>query len=279
MDGGQYLCTVQNQYGTDKILVTLVVQSQPPRIYQPRQRDITVQLGGKVDLECKTEGHPKPRVTWVLPNHVYMVAAPLGVAPEQRVATLSNGTLRINQAAHTDGGIYKCISSSATGADTVLVRLHISGFPPVIQQAPHESITLSEDSNAYIHCSATGSPQPTIQWITPDGTQPTASQLITGRNLIVFPNGTLHIWGVGPRNAGRYECSASNPLTSSRRTVILTIRRNPSSSKASIMSSSPQRTDVIYGERLLLNCLARGDPEPRIIWRTPLKKLVDAQYR
>uniref|UniRef100_A0AAQ5Y0U0 Ig-like domain-containing protein n=1 Tax=Amphiprion ocellaris TaxID=80972 RepID=A0AAQ5Y0U0_AMPOC len=192
---------------------------------------------------------------------------------------MNNGTLRIGQASYTDRGIYKCIGSSAAGADTVSVRLYVSALPPVIQQTLHENTSLPEGGTAYIHCTATGAPQPVIRWITPDGIQLTASQLVTGQNLVVFPNGTLYIRGLGPRNAGRYECSASNTVASSRRTVILSIRRNPSSAKASITSSSPQRTDVIYGSKLLLNCVATGEPEPRIIWRTPSKKLVDIEQK
>ncbi|XP_062270882.1 matrix-remodeling-associated protein 5 [Scomber scombrus] len=278
MDGGQYLCMVQNQYGTDKMVANLVVLSQHPRVLHPRHRDITVHLGGNTELECKVEGHPTPRVTWVLPNHVHMAAAPLGIASQQHVAVLSNGTLWISQTSYTDRGIYKCIGSSAAGADTVSVRLYVSALPPVIQQTQYENKTLTEGSTAYIHCTATGTPQPVIQWLTPDGVQLTASQFVTGRNLVVFPNGTLYMRGLGPGNAGRYECIASNAVASSRRAVILSIRRNPFSAKASISSSSPQRTDVIYGEKLLLNCVATGQPEPRIIWRTPSKKLVDAQY-
>ncbi|XP_045916859.1 immunoglobulin superfamily member 10 [Micropterus dolomieu] len=278
MDEGQYLCTVQNQYGTDKMVISLVVLSQQPRVLQPRHRDITVHLGGKVALECKVEGHPTPQVTWVLPNHVHMTTAALSVVAQQRVDILNNGTLQLSQATYTDRGIYKCIGSSAAGSDTVSVRLYVSALPPVIQQTQNENITLSEGSTAYIHCTATGDPQPVIRWITPDGIQHTASQFVTGRNLIVFPNGTLYIQGLGPGNAGRYECSASNAVASSKRTVILSIKRNPSSGKASITSSSPQKTDVIYGGKLLLNCVATGEPVPRIIWRTPSKKLVDAQY-
>lgn len=275
-DGGQYLCTVQNQYGTDKMVVNLVVFAQHPRILQPRHRDITVHLGGKVDLECNAEGHPTPQVTWTLPNHVHVAAA--GIAAQQNIAIFSNGTLRINQAAYANQGIYKCIGSSAAGADTVSVRLYVSALLPMIQQMRHENTTLLEGANAYIHCSAVGGTQPHIRWITPDGVQLIASQFVNGRKLGVFPNGTLYIQGLGKENAGRYECSVSNVVASSTRTVILSIRRNPFSAKAHITSSSPQRTDVIYGGRLLLNCVAAGGPEPRIIWRTPSKKLVDAQY-
>ncbi|XP_023282776.1 immunoglobulin superfamily member 10-like [Seriola lalandi dorsalis] len=278
MDGGQYLCMVQNQYGTDKMVVKLVVLSQHPRVLQPRNRDIAVPLGGKVDLECKVEGYPMPTVTWALPNHVHIAAAPLGVSLRQRVAVMSSGTLRISQATYTDRGIYKCTGSSAAGADTVSVHLSVSASPPVIQQAQYENTTLLEGSTAYIHCTATGAPPPVIHWITPDGVQLTASQVFAQRNLVVFPNGTLYIRGVSPGNAGRYECSASNAAASSRRIVFLTTKRKPLSSKASITSSSPQRTDVIYGSKLLLNCVATGEPSPWIIWRTPSKKLVDAQY-
>uniref|UniRef100_A0A7N6FB41 Ig-like domain-containing protein n=1 Tax=Anabas testudineus TaxID=64144 RepID=A0A7N6FB41_ANATE len=278
MDGGLYLCTVQNQFGTDKMEVNLVVLSQHPQVLQPRTRDITVHLGGRVDLECQVNGYPVRRVIWVLPNHVHLTAAPFSVSSQPRVAVLTNGTLRISQTTFADRGIYKCIDSSVAGVDAVSVYLDVSALPPVIQQSQSENITLPEASNAYIHCTATGAPQPVIRWLTPDGIQLTASQFVTGRNFIIFPNGTLYIRGLGPGNAGRYECSASNTAASSRRTVILSIKRNPSPSKAHITLSSPQRTDVTYGSKLLLNCVAEGEPDPRVIWRTPSKKLVDAQY-
>ncbi|XP_030600987.1 matrix-remodeling-associated protein 5 [Archocentrus centrarchus] len=278
LDSGQYLCTVQNQYGTDMMGVNLVVLSQQPRVLHPQHREITVHLGGKVSLECKVEGHPVPQVTWVLPNHVHIAAASASVLSQQHVVVSNDGTLQLNQASSTDRGIYKCIASSAAGADSVSVHLRVLALPPVIQQSLHETTTLSERSPAYIHCTATGSPPPFIHWITPDGAHLTAS-LDIGQNLIVFPNGTLYIRSMGTENAGRYECSATNTAASSRRTVMLSIRRNPlSSAKPNIASSSTKRTDVIYGSKLLLNCVATGQPKPRIIWRTPSKKLVDVQY-
>lgn len=261
------------------MLVELVILSQHPRVLLPQQRDITVHFGGKVHLDCVVEGHPIPQVTWVLPNHVHMAASLFNATPQQRVSILSNGTLQISQATDTDRGIYKCIGSNAAGADSVSVHLDVSVLPPVIQQTQSENTTLPEGSNTYIHCSATGVPQPVIRWITPDGIQLIASQVVTGHNLFVFPNGTLHIKGLGQKNAGRYECWASNMVASSKRTVHVNVRRNLLFAKASITYSSPQKSDVIYGGELLLNCVAKGEPEPWILWRTPSKKLVDAQYR
>uniref|UniRef100_H3BVK1 Matrix remodeling associated 5 n=1 Tax=Tetraodon nigroviridis TaxID=99883 RepID=H3BVK1_TETNG len=277
MDGGEYLCKVQNQHGTDTMVANVVILSQPPLILQPRQRDVTVNLGGKIHLDCAVEGHPTPRVTWVLPNRVHVAPVPHGTPSWQHVSILSNGTLRISEAAFADRGIYKCIGSSTAGSDAVLVRVHVSGILSEVQQTQYQNITLAEGSDVYIHCNISGALQAKIRWITPDGTQLTTSQFSTGNNR-VFPNGTIHIPGLTKKNTGRYECLATNSLVSSRRVVMLSLKRSLSSSKARVVFSSPQRTDVIYGESLLLDCVTTGEPTPRIIWRTPSKKLVDAQY-
>ncbi|KAM9821097.1 matrix-remodeling-associated protein 5 [Neosynchiropus ocellatus] len=277
-DGGDYQCVVQNQYGTDKTVISLVVQAQLPRVLHPRHRDVSVHLGGSVDIICLAEGHPAPRVTWVLPNFAPLAPSPFSVLSQQRVAVLSDGTLRLRQVSFTDEGIYKCIGSSAAGADAVTVHLHVSALPPVIHQKPMENRTLAEGTAAYIHCTATSAPEPAIRWITPNGMQLPTSQFASGRDTVVFPNGTLYIRKLVPENAGRYECVASNPLASTRRIVTLHVAQNPSFAKAIIISSSSLRTSVIYGGRLLLNCVASGKPMPRIMWKTPSNKLVDAQY-
>lgn len=278
-DGGQYLCTAQNQYGVDKMIVNLVIQSQHPQIQHPRQRDFSVHEGGNITLDCIAEGHPLPLITWVLPNHAHMTARPLGASPRQRISVLINGTLSISEATYADRGVYRCTGSSTAGTDTVLVRLQVSTSPPLIQQKQTENATFPEGSTAYIHCTTSGTPRPVIRWITPDGIQHIPSQSPTKNNVYVLSNGTLFIRGLSPGNSGRYECLASNTVATSRRAVFVSIQRSPSATRAKITMSSPQRTDIIYGDSLLLNCIAKGEPEPWILWRTPSKKLVDFQYR
>ncbi|KAK7893069.1 hypothetical protein WMY93_022221 [Mugilogobius chulae] len=64
----------------------------------------------------------------------------------------------------------------------------------------------------------------------------------------------------------------------SKRTVNVLVKSKMLMDKASIVVASPKLTEVVYGGELRLDCAAKGDPEPRVIWRTPSKKLVDAQY-
>lgn len=280
-DQGQYMCSVQNQYGEDRAVVLLTVQSEHPRVLNPRYRDASVHMGESVDMECRSKGHPSPRVTWVLPDRamVHTGSPPATVGSLQRVALLPNGTLRVTQTTYTDRGIYKCIASNAAGADSVTVRLHISALPPTIVQGRHDNVSMPEGSAAYLHCSAQGAPPPAIRWTTPDNSQLRPTQFVTGRNLFVFPNGTLLVRSVGPADSGRYECAATNAVGAAWRAISLLVIPAAASRRARITFSSPQTTEVGYGTQLQLDCIATGDPEPRIIWRTPSKKLVDAHYR
>ncbi|KAG7252621.1 LOW QUALITY PROTEIN: hypothetical protein CRUP_037102 [Coryphaenoides rupestris] len=271
-DRGQYLCRVQSQHGEDQVTLNLVVLLQHPRVLQPRHRDVTVHQGTSVHLDCTVQGHPPPRITWVLPDQVRVVTASMPtVTSDRRLALLSNGTLRISRAGHGDRGVYRCLGSSVAGTDAVTVQLHVSAaVPPAIEQAARENTSLAEGASAFLHCTTTGAPPPTVHWTTPDGTQlpaaAAATQLGVGRNLQVFPNGTLQVRGATAGNAGWYECTASNAMAASRRTVFLSVHRaKPSPAKARISVSSPLTTDVVYGGALRLDCQATGDPEPRSV--------------
>ncbi|XP_036428357.1 immunoglobulin superfamily member 10 [Colossoma macropomum] len=271
-DRGQYLCTAQNPYGVDKMMVTLVVLAQQPKMLLPRHRELTVYLGDSVHLECQAQGLPSPHTSWVLPNRtvVHMVST-----SEQRLMLFSNGTLQIKQTNYSDRGTYKCIASNVAGADTMSVRLHVTVLPPIIQQHRQENLTIFEGQTIHVHCGAKGAPTPAIRWVTSSGIQIRPSQFINGK-LFVFPNGTLFIRNPTEKDSGIYECLAVNAVGADKRSVSLLVRKGFSTAK--ITSTSPQKTDISYGGYLRLDCSASGSPEPRIIWRTPAKKLIDEHY-
>lgn len=292
LDRGQYLCKVQNQYGEDKMVVNLIVLARHPKVLEPRYREESTHLGDPVEMECRSQGHPLPRTTWLLPNRAALHNdAPSAGTPDQRssvlasstpdkrIFVLSNGTLRITSATHADRGVYKCIASNSVGADSISVRLTVTATPPIIQQPRREDLTVAEGSTVYLNCTAKGSPSPTISWSIPKGLQLHPSEFVNEHNVFVFPNGTLLIRGLSQADTGKYECMATSTVGISSRTLRLTVKKSIASARARITSSSPQKTDVVYGGKLQLDCVALGDPEPRVIWKTPSKKLVDANYR
>uniref|UniRef100_A0A8C3XLT5 Matrix remodeling associated 5 n=1 Tax=Chelydra serpentina TaxID=8475 RepID=A0A8C3XLT5_CHESE len=271
-DRGQYLCTAQNLHGVDKMIVLLTVTAQQPKMLVSRYRDATVYYGDTVAMECQANGFPSPHISWILPDRKILQTVTIA---ESRIMLHENRTLSIKEATFSDRGVYKCIASNTAGADSIAVRLHIAALPPIIQQEKQENISLLFGHNIHIHCSAKAAPLPSIRWVLFDGTQIRPSQFVNG-NLFVFPNGTLYIRNVSPKDSGSYECIAANMVGAARRTVQLYVKKQ--SANAKITWSSPRRTDVTYGSTLHLDCSASGDPWPRILWRLPSKRMIDSLH-
>ncbi|NXT78381.1 MXRA5 protein, partial [Zapornia atra] len=271
-DRGQYLCTAQNLHGVDKMVIVLTVVAHQPKILLSRYRDVTVYFGETIAMECQASGTPSPHISWIFPDRKILQTV---TTTESRIMLHENRTLSIKQATFSDRGVYKCVASNAAGADSIAVRLHIAALPPIIQQDRQENISLPLGSSINIHCTAKAAPSPSIRWVVFDGTQIRPSQFVNG-NLFVFPNGTLYIRNVSPKDSGTYECIAANMVGAARRTVQLHVKKHASNAK--ITGSSPQRTDVTYGSILHLDCSASGDPWPRILWRLPSKRMIDSLH-
>uniref|UniRef100_A0A8D0CVB7 Ig-like domain-containing protein n=1 Tax=Sander lucioperca TaxID=283035 RepID=A0A8D0CVB7_SANLU len=188
----------------------------------------TIHQGGDVHLECLADGVPSPLLSWVLPDRSVLTST----APSIRHITMdTNGTLHMSVTLPSDRGVYRCVASNSAGAASASVRVHVSSLPPVIHQPREEHLLLSPGRPVYAHCSARGAPPPSLRWRIPDGTLVRPSQFLHG-NLFVLPNGTLHIRGVGPKDLGNYECTASNAVGADKRTVRVEIKGGAEGARA-----------------------------------------------
>ncbi|GAA55160.1 hemicentin-1 [Clonorchis sinensis] len=106
-DTGTYQCIATNPVGEDLGELHLVVESKPQFITVPR--NMTVQMGALVTLECKAEGEPQPTITWYKDG----VLLELGGTR----SLVNNGSLRIVGVSNDDEGNYYCVASSSLGED------------------------------------------------------------------------------------------------------------------------------------------------------------------
>ncbi|KAM6933283.1 immunoglobulin superfamily member 10 [Xenentodon cancila] len=273
-DRGQYLCLAENDYGSDKLLVTLSVVAYPSRILEPKMREKKSHVGHTVEMNCKAEGRPMPIISWILANRTQVRGQNVG---KGRVSVSSEGTLIIEHVSVYDRGYYKCIASNPAGADTATVRLQVVAAPPGIAEEKRQQLKASTNENMWLPCTGHGTPQPTIHWVLYDGSVIQANKRTSDKRMSLYENGTLLMMGVTPADSGKYECIATSSTGSERRVVILTVEAKKTAPE--IVKTSDPLTQLSYGDHLRLNCSATGEPEPRIIWHLPSKAVVDHRNR
>eukprot|EP00064_Thunnus_orientalis_P004675 superscaffoldBa00000431_g4687 len=200
-DRGQYLCTAQNGFGSDRVVVTLAVQTEAPKIQPPKSTEIAIYLGKSVTLDCLASGKPPAQISWILPDRTFVREIGTVRTLLSPISLLQNGTLQMRSANFSSKGDYKCIASNAAGADTITYHLHVAALPPSINEGAMDAVIIQPGRNVYVHCSAKGEPVPALKWILPAGVHVKPSQFL-GRRLFVFPNGTLYLKSVSPADAG-----------------------------------------------------------------------------
>ncbi|XP_077785992.1 immunoglobulin superfamily member 10 isoform X1 [Podarcis muralis] len=272
-DRGQYLCVAANQHGSDRLLITLSVVTYPPRILEGRSKIITVHSDKPVALKCTAEGRPIPTVSWILANKTYISESSMG---NEAVSVQADGTLVIKKVSVYDRGIYTCTASNAAGSDTMTVRLQVIAAPPIILEEKKQRMLENIGGSLKLPCTAKGNPQPYVHWVLFDGTEVKPLQYINGK-FFLFPNGTLYIRNISPSDSGNYECIATSSTGSERRVVIIQVEHSDTVPRITV--SSQRLTQLNFGDRLLLNCSATGEPRPKIIWRLPSKAVVDQWHR
>ncbi|KAL2804546.1 immunoglobulin superfamily member 10 isoform 1 precursor [Daubentonia madagascariensis] len=272
-DRGQYLCSASNPFGMDRLHVTLSVVSYPPRILERRTKEITAHSGSTVELKCRAEGRPSPTISWILANQTVVAESSQG---NGQALVTSDGTLVIHNLSVYDRGFYKCMASNPAGQDSLLVKIQVIAAPPVILEEKRQVIVGTLGENLKLPCTAKGTPQPSVYWVLSDGTEVKPLQF-TNSKLFLFSNGTLHIRNIASSDRGTYECIATSSTGSERRVVMLTMEERETSPRIEV--ASQKRTEVNFGDKLLLNCSATGEPKPKIIWRLPSKAIVDQWHR
>ncbi|XP_074530874.1 matrix-remodeling-associated protein 5 [Halichoeres trimaculatus] len=288
-DRGQYLCTAQNRFGSDRMVITLAVQTEAPKIKPQKSTQMAVYLGKSVSFDCPASGKPPPQISWILPDRVFVREVGTVRTLLSPMSLLQNGTLQIHSSNFSSKGDYKCIASNAAGADTITYHLRVAALPPTISEGGMDTVIIQPGRSVYVHCSVKGEPVPSLKWTLPTGVSVKPSQFL-GRRVFVFPNGTLFMKSISPIDAGRYECLAANAVGTTKRTVQLEVRADsppflepprPLPIPRSHHHAAPSRQHSIsamYGSAVYLHCPESTGSPRGTVWQLPSKTMMEHQY-
>ncbi|XP_078348254.1 peroxidasin-like [Oculina patagonica] len=196
---GNYSCMAQNEMMCT-IITTLVVveEPSPPKItIYPMERKMMVPSGSYFNLSCEASGVPPPKITWFKDGSQIMSNSSIEDVRGSSVMTIMS--VRPENRGH-----YWCEANNTEGwVQSSAVVLKVLWKPYFVSHP--ENVSIYEDENVTLSCSAAGFPTPVIGWLKDN-------MSIRGFSS-VGGNSSLHLHFVKREIAnGKYSCAARNSL-------------------------------------------------------------------
>uniref|UniRef100_A0A8V5FL78 Uncharacterized protein n=1 Tax=Melopsittacus undulatus TaxID=13146 RepID=A0A8V5FL78_MELUD len=189
-DSGNYECIATSSTGSERRVVSLVVQHRDtlPKIATASEEMTRLNFGDKLLLNCTASGSPTPEISWSLPD----------------------GTVINNAMLADDSGRrshYTCYAQNTLGRDEMKIHIAVIMAAPQIKHSHKTYCKVKAGDMALLDCEAVGEPKPKIFWLLPSSDMISSS---TDRHFL-HANGSLSVSQVKLLDAGEYMCVARNP--------------------------------------------------------------------
>ncbi|XP_029967069.1 matrix-remodeling-associated protein 5-like [Salarias fasciatus] len=168
---------------------------------------VTAIANTKVELYCPLLSSGNAQVQWILPDGSRLTSPSSSLGGRLQASASS---LLLKKVLLSDAGIYYCVAFAARDVDVLPLRLAVeeSSVPPSGEQVgPPVMGTAGEPVK--LSCKASGSPEPYLSWILPDGNVIRRGLAVSG-GLSIDLNGSLVLSRPSLRDAGHYRCTAVN---------------------------------------------------------------------
>uniref|UniRef100_A0A8C7F9X8 Neural cell adhesion molecule L1-like protein n=1 Tax=Oncorhynchus kisutch TaxID=8019 RepID=A0A8C7F9X8_ONCKI len=208
------------------------IMERKPSLLMPSGVKSETQLvkGDELLLECIAEGFPTPMIEWLRIDHRL----------PDRVTIENHGKLlSIDQVDEDDKGKYMCKATNIHGMAVHYFDVSVEE-PPQWVSEPESQLSMI-GSDVLINCSATGTPQPTIQW------------MVNGKPIegmfSVYLNKTSN-----STDSAVYQCEASN-------------RHGTLLANANIMiMKEGLEYSAVEGKVIVMHCKVFSSPPSAVTW-------------
>ncbi|KAM9324473.1 neural cell adhesion molecule L1-like protein [Gastrophryne carolinensis] len=257
---GTYRCYAFNKLGTAISEETTLIVPGDPTFRKEDIPPLELEEGDPAVLSCDPpSGMPLVSVIWMTPDLLL-------IPQSQRVSTGLNGKLYFSHLIRMDGmKNYSCVarySRHMTQKTPISLKIHptntIKNRAPRIlttQGGASNPIIVLKGKTLLLECIAEGLPTPVIQW------QKEGEESLRHHISVESFGKILKIVDVSKEDRGIYRCEAQNDMGSSHRSFHVHVEEPPHWEK------QPRSSIQTVGSEIILNCSAKGTPEPEIRWR------------
>ncbi|KYB28240.1 SEC14 domain and spectrin repeat-containing protein 1-like Protein [Tribolium castaneum] len=292
-DSAKYTCKAINAAGSAETSACLSVketepeeQLSPPTFVKLLEPG-SAREGAGFQFYCKVEGNPLPTVQW-FKNYECIDNSP------DYVITYNNGEaiLKFDKVSLEDKAEYTCKATNELGVAQSTASLTVTPLEPT--EAPKFILPLSNvmaraGQKIKLECEVSGLPPPILTW-THNG-----KAVKEARELKLQFEGnkaTLLVFEAFPKDAGTYVVNAKNIAGEASSACSVSVKgRLPTETSDSELASDMEpvkpsiqlpltNVSVTEGNRVRLDCVIVGQPEPEVIWYhddRPVKESPDFQ--
>ncbi|KAM6934053.1 matrix-remodeling-associated protein 5-like [Xenentodon cancila] len=227
--------------------------------------------GSKVQLSCPLLSSDNSKVQWILPDGSKLISPSRSLDGRLQASALG---LLLQKVQLSDAGIYYCLAWAGKDTDVLPMRLAVeeSSVPhsgeligPTVIGAVGEAVSLS--------CKISGSPQPCMSWILPDGTIVRWGEVVSG-GLKIQLNGSLSLPNPSLRDTGHYRCIGVNQYGSDSLSMHLKLSLQHITPHKTSFPRRPQsaagRSTKIRAPLFHQLDEGSGDEEEQEEWRIPI---------
>jgi len=280
--GGDYICTVKNELGSDF--------GEPVRVKLPfrrtgsplPQKRLTVELGDSLNINCNA---PVPSGSEVIRVWNYGNFSTVPVRAMRRLTALNHGDILFfsNMIKKDDQLSLRCMGHDPQFPENFYAGesyfINVIGetarlrAPKIFANNEDKVVDRSVrvDASMRIECASSGSPTPDIQWkyLTKNGDEKSFPENVE----FLERNSSLVVQSVTSEMSGIYRCVAKNKAGHDRKDFRMSIKEAP-------VLVTPPKDRIVYPQRdnkVSLQCVISGNPPPAIIWKKNGKELKQSE--
>ncbi|XP_054713925.1 hemicentin-1-like [Uloborus diversus] len=261
-DSATYVCIAANDVGKVEKEFNLNIQV-PPRIVETnsvldyysedkdeKQNELKAVEDESAQLECYVDGNPKPLILWIKDGHL------INADSNDHYKIYHDGQLlEVDDVKPYDAGLYTCVASNIAGTREKNFALDVYS-PPRIKGPNFETHQVLPNRPSALECFVDSNPSSAIGWFK-DGVKINSENTLL---KIIEDGQVLQFVKSSASDHGHYTCIAENAVGKTEKNFKVDVFAAP------VIQASTFKQKVLENEKVSMECVANGNPEPNIIW-------------